>query len=48
MAALSTKDNPRQVGSYGPVFGGAHMREDKGGTDVCSDGHTLNYLHKTT
>lgn len=47
MAGLSTKDNLRQVGplgSYGPMFGGAHMREDKGGTDVCSDGRTSNYL----
>lgn len=51
MAGLSTKDNLRQVeplGSYGPVLGGACMREDKGGTDECSDGHTFNYLYKTT
>lgn len=30
------------------MFGGTRMPEDKGGADVCSDGHTPNYLYKPT
>ena len=51
MAGLSTKHSLRQVGphgSYGPEFRDARMRENHGGTDVCSAGHTSNYPNKTT
>lgn len=29
-------------------WGGAHMREDEGGTDVCSEGRAFNNLCEST